>query len=194
MKVGGVNTIKAKFIKIVGFLDVTNNFSEQLTFCKKESLGILCLGSIGYYEVKQRNAQHHLKTYYEFIALLALFKEFKKLTNTLWRKEQKSTDSYLWLVKNKERRNLSDKEILEKYANLETWCLAQKENDEPKEMLKKCKDIFNLINEIATFPNIEAEIDMVENLPFLIRPCHIKKEDKQTLDRELKRLVHLGMS
>ena len=56
LKMGGVNKIKVKVIRNVGFLDVTNNSSEQLIFNRSESLGV----SIGYYKVIQSNIQHYL--------------------------------------------------------------------------------------------------------------------------------------
>ena len=48
LKTGCTNTIKVKFIRNTGFLDVTINSSEALIFCKDESIGIVDLRSIGH--------------------------------------------------------------------------------------------------------------------------------------------------
>ena len=42
-------------------------------------------------------------------------------------------------------------------------------------------------------PNIEVEIDVTDKTPFFIRPFHAKEEDKNILDKEMKRLCHLGI-
>ena len=53
------------------------------------------------------------------------------------------------------------------------------------------KIAFSLRHEISTCPNIEVEIDVVDMMPFFIRPYHVKEKDKQILDKEIKRLCHL---
>ena len=42
-------------------------------------------------------------------------------------------------------------------------------------------------------PNIEVEIDVTGTSPFFIRSCHVKEEDKNILDKEIKRLFNLGI-
>ena len=55
------------------------------------------------------------------------------------------------------------------------------------DMLYKYKDTFSLRDEIDIGPNIEVEIDVTDKLPFIFRPFHVKVEDKNILDREMKR-------
>ena len=62
-----------------------------------------------------------------------------------------------------------------------------------QDMLYKIKDVFSVRDEIGTCPNIEEEIDVTEISPFLIRPYHVKEDDKNILDREMKRLCYLGV-
>ena len=61
------------------------------------------------------------------------------------------------------------------------------------DMLYKYKDAFSLKDEIGTYPNIEVEIDVRDKSPSFIRPYHVKEEDKNILDREMKRLCYLGI-
>ena len=82
-------------------------------------------------------------------------------------------------------KNMSDREILEKYIDLESSCLAGKERKEVMDMLYKYKEVFSLRNEIDTCPNIEVEIDVTDKSPFLIRPYHAKGEDKNFIDKEI---------
>ena len=88
---------------------------------------------------------------------------------------------------------MSDKEILDKYVDLDKSCLTDEEKKQVMDMLYKYKDTFSLWDEICTCPNIEVEIDVRDKSPFFIRPYHIKEEDKMILDKEIKRLCYLGI-
>ena len=59
------------------------------------------------------------------------------------------------------------KEILDKYINLDNLCLTKAEKREIRELTYKYKDVFSLRDEIGTCPNIEVEIDMTDQTPFL---------------------------
>ena len=61
------------------------------------------------------------------------------------------------------------------------------------DILCKYKDTFSLRDEICTCPDIEVEIDVTDKSPFFIRPYHVKEEDKNILDKEMKRLCYLGI-
>ena len=61
------------------------------------------------------------------------------------------------------------------------------------DMLYKYKETFSLRDEIDTCPNIEVEIDVTEKSPFFIRPYHVKEEDKNFIDKEMKCLCYLGI-
>ena len=60
-------------------------------------------------------------------------------------------------------------------------------------MIYKYKDTLSLRDKIDTCQNTEVEIDVTDKSPFFIRPYHIKEEDKNILDREMKRLCCLGI-
>ena len=46
---------------------------------------------------------------------------------------------------------------------------------------------------IGTCPNIEAEIDVTDKLPFFIRSYHIREEEKAFIDKEMKWLCYMGI-
>ena len=151
-------------------------------------LGIIYLGSLGYYKIKQCILQQNLSKYYRFERADTLCEYFYKFINTLKReREQKEPEeSYPWLDPSDERKYMTDQEILDKYIDLEKSCLTEKEKKEAMEMLYKCKEAFSLRDEIGTCPNIKVEIDVMEKLPFFIRPYHVKEEDKALIDNEMK--------
>ena len=115
--------------------------------------------------------------------------------NTLKKeREQKSPkDNYPWLDPNDDRRHMTDREILEKYINLNNSCLSKEEKIKVMDMLFKYKEAFILRDEIGTCPNIEVEIDVTDKSPFFIRPYHLREEDKAFIDKEMKGLCYLGI-
>ena len=56
-------------------------------------------------------------------------------------------------------------------------------------MLYRYKDAFSLRDEIGTCLNIKVEIDVTDKSLFFIRLCHVKEEDKNILDKEMKKCV-----
>ena len=184
--------LKLKFVKNLATLAVINSSLETVIFDPKEMLGILDLRWIGYYKIKQRILQQNLGKYYRFESANTLCEQCNKFKNTLKKKEE-MTGKYLWSEQDNERRNMSDREILYKYIDLEKSCLSDSEKKQVMDILYKYKNVFNLRDEVGMCPNIEVEIDVTDKSPFIIRPYHVKEEDKNILDREMKRLCYLGI-
>ena len=76
------------------------------------------------------------------------------------------------------RKYMTDREILDKYIDLENSCLTMEERKEVMDMLYKYREAFSLRDEIGTCPNIEVEIEVTYRSPFFIRPYHVREEDK----------------
>ena len=76
-------------------------------------LHILDLRSIGYYKIKQGILQQNLSKYYRFETEGILCEQFTKFISTLKKEKQEINDKYPWLDQGNERRNMSDKELLD---------------------------------------------------------------------------------
>ena len=63
---------------------------------------------------------------------------------------------------------MMDKEILDKYIDLRDYYLDDSERKQVMEMLYDNKDVFSLRDEIGTCPNIEVNIEVTDNSPFLL--------------------------
>ena len=120
---------------------------------------------------------------------------FNKFVDTLKKDREQTTlvDKYLWLDPEDERRNMMDREILEKYINLKVSCLNKEEKLKVIDMLYKYKEAFSLRDEIGTCLNIEVEIEVTDKLPFFIRQYHVREEDKVVIDKEMKRLCYMDI-
>ena len=88
---------------------------------------------------------------------------------------------------------MTDRELLNKYIDLDQSGLTESEKKEVRDMIYKYKAAFSLRDEIGTCPNIEIDIDITDNTQFFIRPYHVKEEDKRILEKEMKRLCYLGI-
>ena len=84
---------------------------------------------------------------------------------------------------------MTDKEILDKYIDLDNSCLTRHEKKKVRRFIYKYKDAFNLRDEIDTCPNIEVEIEVTDRSLFFIRSFHAREEDKALLDKERKDYV-----
>ena len=90
--------LKAKFLRNIAMLDITNSSSETLILNPKEVIGILDLRSLGYYKIKQGVLQQNLSRYYEFESAEKVCIQFNNLINAL-KKEQSlgMGEKYPWL-------------------------------------------------------------------------------------------------
>ena len=88
---------------------------------------------------------------------------------------------------------MPDREILEKYINLNNSCLDKEEKIKVMDMLYKYREAFSLRDETGTCPNIKVEIDVTDKSPCFIRPYHVREEDKAFIDKELKPFCYMGI-
>ena len=109
------------------------------------------------------------------------------------REQTTPTDNYPCLDAEDERRNMTDREIFEKYIDLKNSCLDEKEKLKVMHMLFMYKEAFSLRDEIGSCPNIEVDTDFTDKSPFFIRPYHLREEDKAIIDKEKKSLCYLGI-
>ena len=122
--------IKLKFTCNKAVLDVKNAGKDTMILNPKEMIGIVDIRSLGYYKIKQGILQQNLSKYYRFEEAGKLCEYFNKFVDMLKKDREQTTsvDKYPWLSSDYERRNKTDREILEKYIDLETSCLNKEEN------------------------------------------------------------------
>ena len=77
--------------------------------------------------------------------------------------------------------------------DLSNSALSRKEKAKLMKMLIKYRDAFSLRDEIGECPNLEADIKVIDESPFFVRPFPISKSDKPFMDSQMKRLVSLGI-
>ena len=187
--------VKLKFTCNKAALDIKNTGKETMILRPKGMIGIVDITSLLYYKIKQGILQQSLSRYYRFEEAEELCEYFNKFVDTLKKEIEQTTptDKCPWLDPEDERRDMTDREILEKYIDLKSSCLDKEEKMKVMDMLFKYKDAFSLRDKIGTCLNIEVEIGITDKSPFFIRPYHVRKEDQAIIDKEMKRLCYLGI-
>ena len=186
MKEQTTNMIKLKFIRNKAVLKITNNTDENVTFRRTEMIGISDLRSLGFYKIKQEVLQEHLGRHFHFKLADDVCNQYNRFVNLMRKEEENSEGKFPWLEDNNERKYMMDREILDKYVNLDNSCLTKIEKMQVRDLLYKYKDAFSLRDKIGLCPNIEIEINVTDKSPFFIRPFHANEEDKVILDKEMK--------
>ena len=112
--------IKLKFTCNKAVLDIKNAGKDTMVLNPKEMIGIVDIRSLGYYKIKQGILQQNLSMYYRFEEAGKLCEYFNKFIDILKKDREQTTsvDKYPWLDPEDERRNMTDREILEKYIDL----------------------------------------------------------------------------
>ena len=192
-KMQTTNMIKLKFIWNKAVLKIKNKTHETVTFGKTDMMGIVDLRSLGFYKIKQEVLKEHLSRHYLFELADDVYDQYNRLVNLMRKEEEKSEGKFLWLDDTDEGKYMTNKEILDKYINLDNSCLTKAEKEQVGDLLYQYKDAFSLRDEIGLCPNIEIEIDVMDKSPFFIRPFHANEDDKVILDKEMKRLCYLGI-
>ena len=169
-------------------LDITNNGLDTDILDPKKMLGIIDLRSLGYYKIKQGTLHENLSKYYRFKKADILCEQFDEFINMLKkeRQQEESKEKYPWLDSSDERKYMTDREILEKYMDLEKSCLTEEKKKEAMDILCKYKGAFSFRDEIDTYPNIGVEINVTDKLLFFIRSYHVKEEDRTLTDKVMK--------
>ena len=192
-----------------GTLKLTNVGDTPISMNHQDAFGIADIRSLGYYFIKHNTLTKHLNSLYTFQPLDQLCQAFNKIATDNYNKQIDPLaptpdkelpqpnitpkDPYPWLEDTDPRRDMSDEDIIRKFVDLSKSKLTAKEKENVSQMLIKHKAAFSLRDEIGHCPNIEIDIDVVDDSPFFVRPFPIKEADKHIMDKQMDRLVHLGI-
>ena len=102
-------------------------------------------------------------------------------------------DPYPWLDKDNPRRNMTDREFIQKFVDLSDSDMTEKEKKNLYKLLYKYREAFSLRDEIGLCKNMEVELELKDETPFFIRPFPIKESDKDIVDKEMRKGCLLGI-
>ena len=131
------NMIKLEFIRNKAVLKVTNKTHESVTFGRTKMMGIIDLRSLGFYKIKQEVLQEHLGRHYHFELADNICEQYNRFVNLMRKEEENSEGKFPWLEDTDKRKHMMDREILDKYVNLENSCLTKTEKTQMRDLLYK---------------------------------------------------------
>ena len=188
-------TLQLTLQKNLGILDMVNTTNKPMVFCRNNSIGIVDIRSLGFYNIRHSTLQYNLSIQLpQFNKMIHRHVEQPRPKQTCkvgkqHAKHAKSADPYPWLDSKDPRRNMTDEEILWKYIDLTESTLDEEGKAELMEIILKYKKAFSLRDEIGKCPNIKVDIDVIDDTPFFVRPFPISEEDKPIMDWQMQRLV-----
>ena len=137
MKEQTTNMIKLKVIRNKAVLKITNKTHETVTFGRIEMMGIVDLRSLGFYKIKQEVLQEHLGRHYHFKLADDVCNQYNRFVTLMTKEEENSEGKFLWLEDTNERKYMTDREIVDKYVNLNNLCLTKIEKTQVRDLLYK---------------------------------------------------------
>ena len=210
-----VNTLRIKIQDNQGVVQFVNHQDEIVHLRKEKAVGIPDLRSVGYFKVgyqkmvNMAESSKVFKTYHyqqvkcgteteidQYMRIAGKYKTKGSMSHINEEENverHKKYDPYPWLTKDDPRRSQSDKEILYEKIDLSDSALSRKEKSRLMKMLIKYRNAFSLRDEIGECPNLKADIKVIDESPFFVRPFPISEKDKPFMDEQMERLVSLGI-
>ena len=192
-------TLQCTLQKNLGILDIVNATHKPMVFCRNNSIGIVDIRSLGFYNIRHSTLQYNLSIQLpQFNKMIHRHVEQPRPKQTCkagkqHAKHATSADPYPWLDSKDPRRSMTDEEILWKFIDLTESTLDEEGKSELMEIILEHKKAFSLRDEIGECPNIKVDIDVIDDTPFFVRPFPISEEDKPIMDWQMQRLVSLGI-
>ena len=133
MKEQTTNMIKLKFIQNKAVLKIKNKTHKTITFGKTDMMGVVDLRLLGFYKIKEEVLQEHLSRHYHFELADDVYDQYNRLVNLMRKEEEKSEGKFPWLDDTDKRKYMTDREILDKYVNLDNSCLTKVEKEQVRD-------------------------------------------------------------
>ena len=193
-----VVTAKVAVHKNTLSFEVVNTDDVPLTMPKNVPIGFGDARSLGFYHVSNNKVKDQLGKNYSFTPIHLFQEQMNTISSQVARRfkpvrKNGVVDPYPWLEKDDPRRHMTDEEILEKTIDLSKSTMTVAEKKELMSIVKSHKAAFSLRDEIGECPNLTVKIDIVDDSPFFVCPFPIAEEDKPIMDRQMNRLVELGI-
>ena len=131
-------------------------------------VGIVDLRSLGFYKTEQEVLQEHLGRHYHFKLAEDVCDQYNRFVNLMRKEVESSEGKFPWLDDMDKRKYMMDREILDKYVNLDNSCLTKIEKEQERDLLYQYKDAFSLRDKIDYVPTLKLKSMLQTNCPFLL--------------------------
>ena len=105
---------------------------------------------------------------------------------------QQNSEKFPFLDKDDPRLKMTDREIIDRDITFHKSPLDPDQQQRVKDLLFKYKDALSLHSEVGS-TNLTIHLDLTDDTPFYIRPFTVSSAEKPIIDRELQKLVQMGV-
>ena len=135
---GSLGTLKIRIVDNITVMEIINNTPSTMYFSPEESIGIVDIRSLGYYNIKPQVMHFNLTGIHNLFSKWNFNNRFEEYyakistQNVRYKKKdgaRKTPDPYPWLDEDDPRRNMTDEEILYKYIDLSESHLTDREKE-----------------------------------------------------------------
>ena len=199
---GSLGTLKIRIVDNITVMEIINNTPSTMYFSPEESIGIVDIRSLGYYNIKPKVMHFNITGIDNLFSKWNLDNRFEEYyakistQNVRYKKKdsaRKTPDPYPWLDEDDPRRNMTDEEILYKYIDLSESHLTDREKEEVMDLVIANKQAFSLRDEIGKCPDIKVSIEVNDPSTFFVRPSPIAEKDKPLMGKCMQKLVSQGI-
>ena len=199
---GSLGTMKVRLVDNITVMQIINNTPSTMYLSPEQSIGIVDIRSLGYYNIKPEVMCFNLTGFHNLLSRWDMDPHFEKCfakfstQNVRYKRrgvKEKGPDPYPWLDKDDPRRHMTYEELLYKYLDLSESHLTESEKEEVMDLDIDNKKAFSLRDEIGKCPDIKVNIEVNDPSTFFVRPFPIAEEDKPFMDKCMQKLVSLGI-
>ena len=108
------------------------------------------------------------------------------MLSELHRRGVHRSDPYPWLAPDDPHRFQTDNQILYEKIDLSELYLTSKEKAKLMKFILRYRDAFSLRDEIGACPNLTADIQVIDELSFFVRPFPLSEPDKEFMDEQME--------
>ena len=195
-----VFTMKLKIENNQGCVQFINKGQDIAKLRKDKAIGVLDLRSVGYFKINYQKmitmaeSRQTFKMYhYQQVRKEPKehIDEYFKMSHSDSKRESTystkgNSNKYPWLAEDDPRRHQTDADILYEKIDLKVSALSKKENAKLMKMILKYRDAFSLRDEIGECSNLVADIKVINELPFFVRPFPLSETDKPFIDKQME--------
>ena len=185
-------TTETEFLNQTTCFNLTNTNTTPRIFSQNIPFAYLDTRSIGYYDPSKAL---HMISQDPLIFTSNLASISEPYVDRLIHEEPPldNKDPYPWLDPQDPRRFQTDRELLEQLIDLSESSLTDSEKEQFYDLLEEYKKAFSLRDEIGLAQGMEINLELTDTTPFFIRPFTVKEDMKPKIDKEMNKLVILGI-
>ena len=178
-------TFRMRFKHNKMVIEFENKGDKICELFKDRPIGILDLRSIGYYKVSYQRLISMAEEKFQMFHYAKTPKRgdsidrYNRMSSELHRRDVHRSDPYPWLAPDDPHRFQTDNQILYEKIDLSESDLTSKEKTKLMKLIVKYRDAFSLRDEIGACPNLTADIQVIDESSFFVRPFPLSEPDKE---------------